>query len=154
MSSTSAESFARLLRLRAGSEPLRIEVAGSSMGRTIVSGSSVWVSATDRPRWGQIWAFCESGETVAVHRFVGRRDGCNRFWGDGNVSADALVDDAFLIGRVVGIEAPTGGYRAMGTRAELTGACVVGARRLPRRVWWRARNLAARAMKRTRGQRG
>ncbi len=114
------------------------------MGRTIVSGSAVWVSASGRPRWGEIWAFCESGETVAVHRYVGRRAGRNRFWGDGNVGADALVDDALLIGRVVGIEPPGGGYRPVTARGALVDACKVGARRLPRRVYWRARALVGR----------
>ncbi len=145
MSSTSSESFARLLRLRAASEPLRIEVAGSSMGQTIVSGSAVWVSASERPRWGEIWAFCESPQTVAVHRFVGRRGDRNRFWGDGNVSADPLVDDALLIGRVVGIEPPGGGYRPMETRAVLTARVRGGDAPLPSPpVVARARNLLRR----------
>jgi hypothetical protein len=115
------------------------------MGQTIVSGSSVWVSASDRPRWGEIWAFCESPETVAVHRYVGRRRGRNRFWGDGNVSADALVDDALLVGCVVGIEPPGGSYQSLEKRAALVGACIIGARRFPRRVWWRTRNVLRRA---------
>ena len=138
MSSTNAESLARLLRSRAGSEPLRIEVSGSSMGQRIVSGSSVWVSAADRPRWGEIWAFCELQATV-VHRYVGRRDGRNRFWGDGNLEADALVDDALLIGRVIGIEAPGGGRRPVEPRREIAWAAYVGVRRLPRRLWYRGR---------------
>jgi hypothetical protein len=115
------------------------------MGQTIVSGSAVWVSAAERPRWGEIWAFCESGGAVAVHRCVGRRGGRNRFWGDGNPSADAPVDDALLVGRVVGIESGTGDYRGVGTRAALVGACIIGVRRLPRRVWWKSRGLLRRA---------
>jgi hypothetical protein len=119
------------------------------MGRTIVSGSAVWVSAADRPRWGEIWAFCESAETVAVHRYVGRRRGKHRFWGDGNVGADTLVADALLIGRVVAIEPPGSGSRPLTTRRALVDACKVGARRFPRRVCWRARTLLRRATRRT-----
>jgi hypothetical protein len=118
------------------------------MGRTIVSGSAVWVSAADRPRWGEIWAFCESAQTVAVHRYVGRRRGQNRFWGDGNVGADAVVDDALLIGRVVAIEPPGGGSRPLTTRRAVVDACKVGARRFPRRAYWRARTLLCRATNR------
>jgi hypothetical protein len=117
------------------------------MGRTIVTGSAVMVSAAERPHWGEIWAFCESAETVAVHRFVGRRHDRNRFWGDGNVDADALVDDALLIGRVIGIESPEGDYRPLTSRGALVDACMVGACRLPRRVYWRVRTLARRATK-------
>ncbi len=99
MSSTNAESFARLLRLRAEVEPLRIDVAGSSMGRTIVSGSAVWVVGPRPPRWGEIWAFCTPEPAVEVHRFVGRRNGTYRFWGDGNPTADEPSMTEMLIGR-------------------------------------------------------
>jgi hypothetical protein len=50
-----------------------------------------------------------------------------------------------LVGRVVGIESGTGDYRGVGTRAALVGACIIGVRRLPRRVWWKSRGLLRRA---------
>ncbi len=109
------------------------------MGNTILSGSSVWVTAADRPRWGEIWAFCQPVGAVAVHRYVGRRDGLHRFWGDGNVEADVLVEDALLVGRVVGIDSPVGPYRPVRPRREVMRASYIGARRLPRRVWYRGR---------------
>jgi hypothetical protein len=122
------------------------------MGRTIISGSSVWVSAADHPRWGEIWAFCESASTVKVHRYVARRGGRNRFWGDGNRGADDLVDDALLIGRVAGVEGPDGTYRSMSPRRQVIDACYVGAVRVPRRLasraWYGARALARRGSSR------
>jgi hypothetical protein len=117
------------------------------MGKTIVSGSFVWVRGADRPHWGEVWVFCEpdagadAGGVVAVHRSVGRRDGRNRFWGDGNVEADVLVDDALLVGRVIAVQSPAGRYRRTRRVEELVRASYVGARRLPRRVWYRGRAL-------------
>jgi hypothetical protein len=142
MSSTDPEGLARLLRLRATAEPLRIEVAGSSMGRTIVSGSFVWIVAARRPRWGQIWAFCDPESNVEVHRCVGKRRGLSRFWGDGNPTADALVDDRFLIGRVVAIERPGGRCQRVNVVTQFARAAAVGVRRVPRRLWHRGRRLA------------
>jgi hypothetical protein len=142
MSSTNPEAVARLLRLRADAEPLRIEVAGSSMGRTIVSGSAVWVVGARRPRWGEIWAFCDPESRVQVHRCVGHRSGRNRFWGDANPAADALVDDAFVIGRVIAVEPVGGEYTRVHSCRQLIDAARVGARRLPRRLWHRGRDAA------------
>jgi len=136
-----AESLARLLRLRAASEPLRIDVAGTSMGRTIVSGSSVWVSAATRPHWGEIWAYCNATGHIEVHRSVGRRGGRHRFWGDGNPNADELVTDERLIGRVIAVEPPGGGSRPLNRYAQLGRACAVGLRRLPRRLWYKSREF-------------
>lgn len=107
------------------------------------------ISGSGRPRWGEIWAFCDSATTVKVHRFVGRRNGQNRFWGDGNSGADDLVDDALLIGRVDAIETPDGSWRAVTPRRQMLDGCVVGARRLPRRIayrgWYGLRALVRRA---------
>jgi hypothetical protein len=111
------------------------------MGETILTGSNVWVLAADRPRWGEIWAFCDPDSTIDVHRCVGHRRGRARFWGDGNESADTLVDDALLIGRVVAIESPGGARVESSRREQLLRACSIGARRAPRRVWYRSRGF-------------
>ena len=58
-------------------------------------------------------------------------------WCIGNSGADDLVDDALLIGRVGAIQTPDGAYRAITPRRQRFDACVVGARRLPRRVAYR-----------------
>ena len=105
----------------------------------------MWIAAAKRPRWGEIWAFCDAAGLVEVHRCVGRRKGRTRFWGDGNAEADVLVEDALLVGRVVAIQAPGGPYRPATRGAQLARAAAVGARRLPRRLYYRTRAALTRA---------
>jgi hypothetical protein len=144
MSTTDPARLARLLRGRAGLSPLRIEVTGSSMGRTIGTGSSVWVVAADRPRWGEIWAFVEDGGFVTVHRCVGRRHGLDRFWGDGNRRSDALRAPDTLVGRVVRIEGPDGVVRDVGAVERLARGAHLWVARLPLRAGTLLHRLRAR----------
>ncbi|HEV7524957.1 MAG TPA: hypothetical protein VGP92_08325 [Acidimicrobiia bacterium] len=102
------------------------------------------MTAAERPRWGQIWAFCDPAGVVEVHRCVGRRDGRSRFWGDGNATADPLVPDAVLVGRVVAVQSPGGRYRRAKSVGELATASCVGLRRLPRRLWYSRHDLVRR----------
>jgi hypothetical protein len=95
-----ASRKARLLRRAASQAPLWIVAHGSSMGRTIPSGSSVLVVQSSMPRRGEVWAFCDSSGTVVVHRYQRRAGADHVFQGDTHAVVDAPVGDAQLIGRV------------------------------------------------------
>jgi hypothetical protein len=144
MSSTDPEVLARLLRSRAAAGPLRIEVSGGSMGRTIVTGSTVWIVARRRPRWGEVWAFGEPGGNVAVHRCVWSRRGHTRFWGDGNPAPDPPAPDTRLIGKVIRVEAPDGSTSGLGPADRYGRSALLWLRRLPRRARGRVRSLLGR----------
>jgi len=146
MSSTDPEVLARLLRSRAAGAPLRIEVSGGSMGRTIVSGSAVWIVAQEQPRWGEVWAFGGPGGTIAVHRCSWSRRGHTRFWGDGNPTPDPPTPDAQLIGKVIRIEAPDGTTTGLGPVDRFGRSTLLWLWRLPRRARGRVRRLLARRL--------
>jgi hypothetical protein len=92
---------ARLLRERARSEPLWLDVSGRSMGRSIPDGTRVRVEAAASPRRGEVWAWCNEAGEIVVHRSRGVGTRGHRFQGDAVVRADPPVADARLIGRVV-----------------------------------------------------
>ena len=139
MSSTEPEALAKLLRARAAAGPLRMEVSGSSMGRTIVSGSAVWIVGAERPRWGEVWAFSEPAGQIAVHRCVGQHRGSPRFWGDANPMPDQQPSSECLIGRVIRVEPPSGRPRSMGVLDQLGRSGLLWLRRLPGRTFRRLR---------------
>jgi hypothetical protein len=87
--------------LRAG-ERVRWTVRGASMWPAIPDGSEVEVMpcAADALHVGDLGAFAR-GETVVVHRLVGRRDGALRFQGDSLGREDAPVSPGDVLGRAV-----------------------------------------------------
>lgn len=114
------ETMARALRSAAASRPLWIEVAGRSMGRTIVPPARVLVSAAVRPRRGEVWAYCDDRSVVVVHRFLRRRGDALIFQGDGAARPDAPVHGGRLVGKVVAVD--RGGRRLrMGQLSRLAG---------------------------------
>ena len=94
--------------------PLEIDVSGSSMGPRMVTGSKAVVVASTRPGWGEIWAFSNHEAVIFVHRYVGRRRGRLRFWGDANPFIDPPVEPERLVGKVVALRAPDGTSRSLG----------------------------------------
>lgn len=76
------------------------------MGRLVPPGSEVSVRPVARPRWGEVWAFCLPGQRVVVHRSRGGRPGAWRFQGDRRSTADPLVPDEHLIGRITAVHRP------------------------------------------------
>jgi hypothetical protein len=96
---------ARLLRTRAGTEPLWLPVTGRSMGRSIPGGARVRVTVDGRPpRRGQVWAFCNERGEIVVHRNRGTGPGGHRFQGDACIRSDSPVASQHLIGRVTAVE--------------------------------------------------
>ncbi len=87
--------------LRAG-EGVRWTVRGASMWPVIPDGSEVEVTpcAADALRVGDLGAYAR-GDTVVVHRLVGRRDGALRFRGDSLGRDDAPVLPEDVLGRAV-----------------------------------------------------
>lgn len=85
--------------LRAG-ERVRWTVRGASMWPAIPDGSEVEVTpcTADALRAGEIGAYAR-GDTVVVHRLVGRRGGALRFRGDSLHREDAPVPPEDLLGR-------------------------------------------------------
>jgi hypothetical protein len=85
--------------LRAG-QPVRWTVRGASMWPAIPDGSEVEVvpcpAAALRP--GDVAAYAR-GDTVVVHRLVGRGDGALRFRGDSLAREDAPVPPGDVLGR-------------------------------------------------------
>ena len=91
--------------------PLWLDVAGTSMGWSIPDGARVRVVAADRPRSGQVWAFCAPEGAIVVHRArrVGR-DG-TVFQGDACVAADPPAAADRLVGRVIEVSVAGGTLR-------------------------------------------
>jgi len=79
---------ARLLRQVAGLRSMWIPAHGSSMGWTIPSGSSVRVVAVERPRRGELWAYCDDNGTVVVHRYAYRAAAGHILRGDASIRCD------------------------------------------------------------------
>ena len=111
---TPPATITRLLRRRAESGTLWIDAVGSSMGRAIPDGARVHVVAAARPRRGEVWAMCDDGGRVIVHRVLGLVDGQWWFRGDANSSPDLPVELDRLIGRVDEVEV-AGRLRLLGT---------------------------------------
>ena len=139
----SPDTVASLLRRAVSSGPVWLDVAGTSMGTSIVTGDRVQVAEAPRPRHGEVWAFCDGAARVVVHRCRGRRPGGWLFEGDAVGRADAAVPTAWLIGRVVAV-GHHGVERRLGGGERLRGTIAIGIRRA-RRV---ARRSAARARRR------
>jgi hypothetical protein len=97
------EQIASALRLTAASKPLWLDISGISMGRTILPGNQVLVVGAQRPRLGQVWAFCNDAGSVVVHRCRGRDDGRFVFEGDGTGHADRPVATNRLVGKVAAV---------------------------------------------------
>ncbi len=100
MESISPETSARALRAAVAVEPLWVKAAGSSMEGTIADGDEVKLVSAVRPRLGEIWAYCDEGGRLVVHRFVGLRRGQMVFRGDARSSTDRLVPPARIAGKV------------------------------------------------------
>jgi hypothetical protein len=124
----SPEHIASALRLTVASKPLWLDTSGHSMGRTIVPGSEVLVVAAQRPRVGQVWAFCNDAGLVVVHRCRGRRAGHFVFEGDATGHADRPVDTNRLVGRVAAVRRGSR-VRHFGPWQSLAGAVAIAARR-------------------------
>jgi hypothetical protein len=88
------------LRAAAARGRLRLPADGTSMGPLIPQGSEITIVPATEPRWGEVWAFCIPGQRVVVHRCRGGEAGRWRFQGDRRSSADPLIPDMHLIGRV------------------------------------------------------
>lgn len=128
-----AEVVARLLRGRAGGDGVWLDVAGDSMGKALPGGSRVLVRAAGRPRLGQVWAFCDAGGQIMVHRHLRRRAGRHVFGGDANAFTDPAVPPERLIGRVIAVE--VGSRRHTPSRTLACWAVLrAGSRALIRRV--------------------
>jgi hypothetical protein len=140
-STVSPETMARALREAASAGPLWLEASGESMGRAILPGGRVLVAAHDRPRRGQIWAFCVPASVVVVHRCVGRRGDRYRFRGDTSRREDDPVPAACLVGRVEAVGVPGGRVRHLGRRSEVAGRARIWAQRVRRVAGRSGRNI-------------
>jgi hypothetical protein len=96
------------------------------MGHTITSGNEVLVVAVARPRWGQIWAFCNDRGEIVVHRYLLERRGLARFRGDAVRAPDRLVHPDRLIGRVVKVRRGNREIDLRRSRHRLTGLFLSG----------------------------
>lgn len=94
---------ARLFRQAAATKPLWFVARGTSMGRTIPTGSSVLVAQFTRPRRGQVWAYCDQAGGLVVHRYLRHTGAGHVLQGDTRIHPDAPVQDAQLIGRVTAV---------------------------------------------------
>jgi Coenzyme PQQ synthesis protein D (PqqD) len=101
----SAEVIAQGLRQAVGGDPaLWIEISSGSMRPVLRSGNRVRIAAADRPRWGEVWAYCHQTGFVLVHRCKGRRRDGFLFQGDAERRSMAFVPRDRLIGRAVAVE--------------------------------------------------
>ena len=94
-----------------------------------------------RPGWGEIWAFVGADAVIVVHRYVGRRRGQLRFWGDANPLIDRPVERELLVGHVVAVRAPDGTTRALGFTERWWYGALACARHALRRAAQTARRL-------------
>jgi hypothetical protein len=127
------EQIASALRLTAASKPLWLDISGVSMGRTIAPGSEVLVVGAQRPRLGQVWAFCNDAGAVVVHRCRGRRRGQFVFEGDATGHADRPVGTGLLVGKVAAVRRGED-VRRLGRTDAFVGALNLLARRARRLV--------------------
>jgi len=119
--STGPDVVARLLRarLQSGNE-LWLAVEGRSMWPTIQPPARVRLTAGERPRRGEVWAFVDAGEVIVVHRCERRAGPGYVFRGDGLPGPDPWVPAPRLIGHVVAVEDPKG-RRCLGRRDRVVG---------------------------------
>lgn len=89
------------------------------MGRTIRTDSEILVSASDEPRFGEVWAYCNPDGMLVVHRFVRQQQGLFYFQGDAHWP-DPPVPRDLLVGRVLRVR-HRGSERRLGTRDRVTG---------------------------------
>ena len=135
--------MAGVLRRSLAQGPRWLDVDGPSMGDAIRPGDRVRVQAAERPRRGEIWAFCKASGRIVVHRFRRRIDGQYNFQGDTVWRSDDPVDGRSLIGRIVAVERD-GVVRRVGVVDLVRGRIALDLgtiRNRARRRWrrWRAR---------------
>lgn len=95
------DQMIRLLRARAATTELWLQVSGASMQPTIDDPASVRVVVSEVPRAGEIWAFVARDGSLVVHRCLRDfGDGRFGFRGDGVGIDDDPVRAEQLIGRV------------------------------------------------------
>ncbi|MEX1007825.1 MAG: S24/S26 family peptidase [Acidimicrobiia bacterium] len=111
---------AAVLRRRASAGTMWFRVDGVSMGRSIPWGSEVLVVPAERPRVGEVWAFCTANGELVVHRHRRPIRGAYVFQGDAKASPDDPVRADQLIGRVVAVRAG-GQVRRLGAGDRITG---------------------------------
>jgi hypothetical protein len=99
-----AEVARALRRAASGAVPLWIDATGDSMRPLLIPGDRVQVVAADRPRWGEVWAFCDGSGAVVVHRYLHANPRGHVFQGDAVVRTDAAVPTEQLIGRVAAVD--------------------------------------------------
>jgi hypothetical protein len=128
-----ADVKASLLRRRAATQPIWIDVSGMSMGQRLPGGARVLVAAGLNPRRGEVWAFVDDDGHVVVHRL--KRHAAGRSWlqGDANPSSDAPVPADRLIGRVTSVDM-NGRTRSLGVAERWRGRLLLEARGL-RGLW-------------------
>lgn len=114
-----AATAALLLRRRIERGPSWLPVVGASMGRTIRTGSEVLVARSAEPRFGEVWAFCNTDGVLVVHRFARRRHQDYYFQGDAHWP-DPPVSRDLLVGRVLRVRYQ-GRERGLGAVDRLTG---------------------------------
>ncbi|CAA9271224.1 MAG: hypothetical protein AVDCRST_MAG76-3385 [uncultured Acidimicrobiales bacterium] len=105
MSMVPPRRTAQLLRRAARNpSPLWLPVSGRSMHPAIPAGARVHIAAARRPRWGEVWAFCDSEGNILVHRYRRRRCSAFVFQGDAAATCDDPIPADRLVGRVVSVE--------------------------------------------------
>ncbi len=103
------DPHANVLRQRARTTDLWLDVSGPSMGPALVPPAQVLVRVPDRPRPGQVWAFVERDGSIVVHRCLRRyRSGWYGFRGDAVAADDLPVGPQRLIGRAVAVRDRSG----------------------------------------------
>jgi len=144
MSINNPEPVASVLRSAAAAKPLWLEVSGTSMGGAIVSGDTVLVIPSPRPRRGEVWAFCNAEASIVVHRSRGPRRGGWLFEGDAVGRADPVISSSWLIGRVVSIRHGEVA-RHVGGRDRALGMMGIAARRARRALRRGVRRITQRS---------
>ncbi len=99
--SPDAGEYARLLRARAATTPLWVDVDGDSMEPVLRAPARVLVGPLSRPRVGEVWVFVDRDRLLRVHRCLHRRlDGDWVFRGDSADRTDSPVSLDRLVGPV------------------------------------------------------
>jgi hypothetical protein len=98
------ETLAAGLRASAARErPLWLEASGGSMLPVILPGQRIAISPAPRPRWGEVWAYCDPAGRVLAHRCGGRARTGFMFQGDANPRHEPPAPPERLIGRVIAV---------------------------------------------------
>lgn len=134
------ETLAAGLRQSAArSSVLWLDASGSSMMPVILPGQRIAIAPAPRPRWGEVWAYCDADGRVLAHRCRGRSRGGYVFQGDATLRLEPPAPPDRLIGRVVAI-AESDRVRRLGWRDRWT-------RGLTRQLYLEARRGAGRAVR-------